>query len=108
MDFGVSDPAEDISTRYKYKRLSGHNAIRVIELLPECDGEEIHIHLHETTLEEAPAYQTLSYEWGGTKGSLLIQCSSSILLVTANLLAALRRLRFSTLRRYLWVDAICS
>jgi len=29
------------------------------------------------------------------------------MLVTTNLLAALRRLRFSTLPRYLWVDAIC-
>ncbi|KAH6672072.1 heterokaryon incompatibility protein-domain-containing protein, partial [Halenospora varia] len=107
MDFGFSGRAEDISTRYKYRRLSDHNAIRVIELLPECDGEEIHIHLHEVTLQEAPAYQALSYEWGETKGSHSIRYDSSILLVTTNLLAALRRLRFSTLRRYLWVDAIC-
>ena len=44
---------------------------------------------------------------GKPKGSHLIRCDSSILLVTTNLLAALRRLRFSTLRRYLWIDAIC-
>jgi hypothetical protein len=107
MNSEISGHAEDISTRYKYRPLLGHNAIRVIELLPERDGKEIHIHLHETTLQEAPAYQTLSYEWGEPKGSHSIRCSGSILLVTTNLLAALRRLRFSTLRRYLWVDAIC-
>ncbi|KAE9367886.1 HET-domain-containing protein [Stipitochalara longipes BDJ] len=106
MDYGISG-TEYISAKYKYKRLSGHNTVRIIELLPERDGEEIHIHLHEVTLQEAPAYQALSYEWGEIKGSHSIRCDSSILLVTTNLLAALRRLRFLTLRRYLWVDAIC-
>jgi hypothetical protein len=107
MDYGISGRGKDISIKYKYRRLSGHDTIRVIELLPERDGEEILIYLHEVTLQEAPAYQALSYEWGKTKGSHSIRCDGSVLLVTINLLAALRRLRFSTFRRYLWIDAIC-
>ena len=67
MDYGISGRGKDISTKYKYRCLSGHDTIRVIELLPERDGEGILIYLHEVTLQEAPAYQALSYEWGETE-----------------------------------------
>ena len=103
----MSSSSADLRAPYKYERLSGPTSIRVLELLPECDGEGIWIHLHETSLQDVPPYQSLSYEWGEIEGSQSIRCSNGSLLVTTNLLAALRRLRYSTLRRYLWIDALC-
>ncbi|KAF4618001.1 hypothetical protein G7Y89_g15004 [Cudoniella acicularis] len=96
-----------LSAPYKYEPLSGPQSIRIAELVPQRDGERIQISLHETTLQDTPAYETLSYEWGESKGSQTIACGNGTLLITTNLLAALRRLRHPTLRRHLWIDAIC-
>lgn len=97
----------DAAGLYQYDSLAGPDSIRLVELLPLSDGEDIKICLHVTTLLDSPAYQTLSYEWGETIGTHPIWCHGATLLVTSNLLAALERLRLPSLRRFLWIDAIC-
>src|SRR5271167_515723 len=99
--------SQDAGRIYQYQSLSGLDSIRLVELLPLSEGEDIKIYLHETTLQESPAYQALSYEWGETEGSHPIWCDGSTLLVTSNLMTALKRLKLPTLRRYLWIDAVC-
>ncbi|KAH8883497.1 heterokaryon incompatibility, partial [Thozetella sp. PMI_491] len=52
-------------------------------------------------------YEALSYVWGPPNFSESISCHGVACKVTPNLLAALRRLRYTNKDRTLWVDAIC-
>lgn len=95
------------SSRYNYERLSCRDSIRIVELLPEQHGEEIQINLYETNLRGTPQYETLSYEGSEVNDSHLRLNEGATLFVTINLVAALRRVRYPTVSRYLWIDAIC-
>jgi Heterokaryon incompatibility protein (HET) len=92
---------------YQYQPLLRSDSIRIVELFSIQDSEDIRLFLHETNLLDAPAFQTLSYEWGEPVRTHPIACGEGHIFVTANLLAALKRLRLPTLRRYLWIDAVC-
>ncbi|EME39434.1 hypothetical protein DOTSEDRAFT_114076, partial [Dothistroma septosporum NZE10] len=103
----------------------GENAIRILDILPASGGYHdaaVHCKLREFRLdlwpESQPAdYCALSYAWGPTSGdgSHLTQkiiCDGHSLPVTANLHAALKRIRQKTAeeqlpRTSLWVDALC-
>jgi hypothetical protein len=52
-------------------------------------------------------YEALSYTWGGEEKPYSITIKEHKLDVTANLYAALLRLRDYSLERIIWVDAIC-
>jgi hypothetical protein len=57
-------------------------------------------------LKEHP-YEALSYCWGEKPGRIIESSSGKIIPITANLEAALRRMRHAVDPRLLWVDAIC-
>lgn len=67
--------------------------------------EPIRCELYNAYLQDRPHYEALSYVWG--KGRRLILLNGGFREVTANLEAALRRLRYSHDDRHLWVDALC-
>ncbi|KIW13888.1 hypothetical protein PV08_06669 [Exophiala spinifera] len=97
---------------YKHKPLSPGRCTRVLLLHPNKDRTApIQISLLETALpedkEERAMYEALSYVWGAKTGDQKIDCDGSPLLVTANCLAALQRLRLDDTPRSLWIDAIC-
>ncbi|GAB1206045.1 hypothetical protein APSETT445_004726 [Aspergillus pseudonomiae] len=101
----------DKMSAYNYTLLPpGHNTIRMLRLLPnknraaliECELIE-----HPLKEQEEQAYEALSYVWGSTENPSSICVNSYALEVTANLHAALSRLRYERFPRLLWVDAIC-
>ena len=56
---------------------------------------------------DVPAYDALSYCWGGESPPASILLSGAPLCITPNLAAALTRLRHPDRPRYLWADQIC-
>jgi hypothetical protein len=92
-----------------YLELIAGNVIRIVELLPGAPNDPITLRLSIHELEHAPDYEALSYVWGDANNRTPIQCNGKTLRVTANLAAALRRIRYPdpNRSRFIWVDAIC-
>lgn len=98
---------------YSYTPLEDHH-IRLLELRPGTRGTVIHIDLipMELSPQARPSYHALSYAWGSPTldHEVLVESgesSSRILRVTQNLYVALQHLRYGSMPRRLWVDAIC-
>lgn len=85
------------------------NSIRVLELRPGSNEEEIECNLVNNPLppNEATAYKALSYCWGDASDWVPITVNGARLDVTRNLHAGLRRLRLESESRRIWVDAVC-
>ena len=101
---------------YRYQPLSPGN-IRLLRLLPYGgdSAAPVHCRLIEYPLEEHHQvnhlYEALSYVWGDPTErfsiSVLSESEACDFEVTANLHAALLRLRDRYFDRILWIDAIC-
>ncbi|KAF2495476.1 HET-domain-containing protein [Lophium mytilinum] len=101
---------------YRYsplKRRIGANSIRLLRLLPnEDENAMIECQLFEYFFPDPDTgthlYEALSYVWGDPQTNrsriLLSNCPFG---VTANLHAALSRLRNRYIERVIWIDAIC-
>lgn len=97
---------------YVYQALTSRRSIRLLRLLPSMDASEAHQgQLFECSLEDVPeqefTYEALSYAWGDPETSYVIKIDGLDLPVTANLHAALKRLREKRRMRLLWIDALC-
>jgi len=91
---------------YAYTGLQPQS-IQIARLFPGKPTDELNISLHNVELLRAPDYEALSYEWGTRKGEEFVCCEGGNVPITANLLAALKKLRLRSESRYLWMDAIC-
>ncbi|PMD38060.1 hypothetical protein L207DRAFT_431857, partial [Hyaloscypha variabilis F] len=80
---------------------------RLLDLHPGRSEEGVMCKLRVADLETLPVYEALSYVWGDPNALTHIKVNGTTLHVTANLNAALRRLRHSSTMRCLWVDALC-
>lgn len=103
----VGLPSQPVHSSYQYQSLQTLKVIRLAELLPGTSSDPIHILLHPRTLSDLPGYAAASYEWGESIRQHKIFCGGSVLKVTANLFALLRRFRSSVETQLLWIDAIC-
>ena len=83
------------------------NEIRVLTLHAGLWPDPVRCSLRTARLEDNPYYEALSYAWGDPAIRLPIFLDGSVCHVTANLAAALRRLRHLNRDRQLWVDALC-
>ncbi|KAK4158650.1 heterokaryon incompatibility protein-domain-containing protein, partial [Cladorrhinum sp. PSN259] len=81
--------------------------IRLLTVHPGGFDDEIKCSLHLTSLDETIAFTALSYVWGDPSICEPIIVNGSVVSVTVNLKAALRRLRQEENPQVLWVDAIC-
>ena len=92
------------------EEVNGTPSIRLLSLEP-MDPEEgsqiIRCHLTSVLLDQAPAYEALSYCWGDMTDMLPISCNDSLLQIGASLKSALLYLRRKDQTRLLWIDAIC-
>jgi hypothetical protein len=68
--------------------------------------EPITCGLHVVSLSTKPEYKALSYVWGDAEDKLPILVCGEELMVTRNLEAGLRHMRFHG-HQTLWIDAIC-
>ncbi|KAK4182741.1 ankyrin repeat-containing domain protein [Podospora australis] len=98
-----------LSARYQYRPLPERSFIRVLELQPAYSEDDIiSFNLVQVDLRRQPRYQALSYEWGERSGLIPVLCDGRIVLITPNLKAALKHIRFQQDRVVtLWVDAVC-
>ncbi|KAK7991055.1 hypothetical protein PG990_015335 [Apiospora arundinis] len=81
---------------------------RLLTLLPSPNFDaEIQCLLDVVSLDETTDFEALSYVWGDPTIREPISVGGDNVLVTTNLIAALRRLRKPESRRVLWVDAVC-
>lgn len=99
---------------YDYRSLNFElgQEVRLIVLQPGEGQQSIRCEIIHTNLDEDPEYAAVSYTWADENGndskSQLIFClNGTIIPVTANCEAALRRIRHPGLKRRLWIDAIC-
>ena len=93
--------------RYQHRPLEHPDSIRLLHLQPGLFEDEIQIELREVTLSQQLRYEALSYVWGSPTADDPISCHGEELFVTANCVAATRRLRHRKKHRTLWIDAIC-
>jgi hypothetical protein len=93
--------------KYKHKRFSDEDSIRLLQLQPGVFNEDVKITLIEAPLSKLPKYEALSYVWGSPTPDTAISCHELELLVTENCVLAMRRLRRRFTTRLLWIDAIC-
>jgi Heterokaryon incompatibility protein (HET) len=86
----------------------GDNPIRLLVLESATQlSAPIKCGLVYTRLPLDPLYEALSYTWGTQSPSQCIYLNGNPFEVTESLEAALRRLRYPSRERTLWVDAIC-
>jgi hypothetical protein len=107
-----------LSTPGCYRTPLSRDSIRLLRLFPHEDNKApiecqlFHYSLRELEVRTHP-YDALSYAWGdqAEAQSIFIREQSSTskqsLPVTDNLHAALSRLRYAYLDRFLWIDAVC-
>ncbi|KAG9189715.1 hypothetical protein G6011_06583 [Alternaria panax] len=111
-------PPPRISNRFQYRPLdpSEGEDIRLLCLYPGEFHEPIRCDLLHASLDDDIEYEALSYTWASEDGdaslSQRISCAYigeeqiSVLPVTSSCASALRRLRFPSQERMLWVDAL--
>ncbi|KAE9363923.1 HET-domain-containing protein [Stipitochalara longipes BDJ] len=96
-----------------YSRLSPRSdSIRLLGLLPNKDETApIQCEVFEYSVQESSKenhlYEALSYVWGSPETPKSISIGKHSLPVTANLHAALSRLRNHSFKRIIWVDFVC-
>lgn len=109
---GSRQKGQAVKSDYSYSHLP-EGYIRLLRLLPHRDKTApIHCDIFCYPLLELAGstphlYSALSYVWGCPEKTQYISIGSRNLSITANLHAALSRLRDNFLERILWVDAIC-
>ncbi|PVI01611.1 hypothetical protein DM02DRAFT_613548 [Periconia macrospinosa] len=86
--------------------------IRLINLRPGNYSEPIVCEIVRANLLDSPKYEALSYTWADENGDdalsshIICAMCGSLIDITANCDAALRRLRHQTATRTIWVDSI--
>ncbi|KIX09356.1 uncharacterized protein Z518_00435 [Rhinocladiella mackenziei CBS 650.93] len=81
--------------------------IRILDLLPGGDGDDIHGILRDVGLGDGEQYEALSYVWGDGTNLRTVKVSGRSIEVTETLFAALKRLRNQRATRSLWADQLC-
>jgi hypothetical protein len=86
----------------------GSREFRLLRLLPSVEFDsEIHCQLFESSLDNCPSYEAISYVWGDANITVPVQLHDTTRSVTTNLGLALRYLRLAEEERIIWVDALC-
>ena len=101
----------DIDTDvYEYSTLH-ENQIRLLHLYPGLYDDELLSSLEDTTLEQRPRYEALSYTWGTSIKNCHISCRTDTglkrITITSNLQVALLRMRSTERTRIFWIDQVC-
>jgi hypothetical protein len=106
------DSDNEPQNTYPYSPLLAPGNIRLLRLMPHKDkSARIQCQLFNYPLQESSdethLYEALSYVWGSSDELYSIAIDGYDMHVTANLHAALLRLRNRFIERIIWVDAIC-
>ena len=105
----------DSQNSYQYQHLNGVDEFRLLIISPGSFDDALHGEVITTKFSgtDRPVYEALSYTWADQAGDDERSCEflcgqdHSIIRITKNCQAAIRRLRLSEKKRWLWIDAIC-
>lgn len=86
---------------------SADREIRLLDLLPGGRYDPIRCATRVVSLDQNPAFETVSYVWGDSIEERAIEVSGRSIPITKNLYAGLLRLRQTNEERTLWIDQIC-
>jgi hypothetical protein len=92
--------------KHEYRPLKA-NEIRLLVLNPGAPDEPIECYLEHYNVNQAKAYQALSYVWGSTQDPGAIQVDGSDFTVTRSLMDFFTSFRSEYDCFVLWIDAIC-
>ncbi|KAL9120434.1 MAG: hypothetical protein Q9187_003013 [Circinaria calcarea] len=94
---------------FQYSSLdSTQSDIRLISLLPGTKSDELRCELLHISPQDNPLYEALSYTWGEQSlGKCTIVLNNLAFSITPNLGIALYHLRYESVARILWIDALC-
>ena len=113
----VSQSYSELINLYDLNLVADPDSIRLLSLEPaDSDEADLHATILTARLGESPTYEALSYVWGedvftetlhlivGNHASFEIRSKVQI---TQSLASALRAFHRKTVKRFLWVDAVC-
>ena len=96
---------------FRYNELLAHDeTIRLLQIAPSTNLDSsvpLECSILKTRLELAPVYTALSYTWGNDVATASLSIDGLSFMIRPNLHSALLALRYVSLKRILWVDAIC-
>lgn len=101
-----ADLSSSSQAQYEYRPLKP-DEVRLLVLNPGLPDEPIQCFLETYTVNQAKAYDALSYVWGDTQDSCSIQVDGCPFKVTRNLYDFLTSYRTDRSCPVLWIDAIC-
>ena len=82
--------------------------IRLLKLLPTSDEhDQISCEICHVSLQFAPEYAAISYEWKSIQGTASVRAATRLLNISKSLESALRSMREEDPPRMLWADGIC-
>jgi hypothetical protein len=112
-DAGRSSPYElraqtSLTRNSPYTPIDSENGgIRLVEIEPgKFDDPIVMRFIQSNLVNGSHAYEALSYVWGTEFSTSRVIVDEKPITITANLECALRHLRFTVLKRILWIDAI--
>src|ERR1700753_2792261 len=92
----------------EYETLPDIDFIRILEILPGKENDQIRCRLHVTTLAEAEnTYDAISYVWGDPGELATILINKKPVDININLADALRAIRHPKKAKRVWADAVC-
>lgn len=96
---------------YQYTPLSSESSLRLIRLKGTSGlqrlTEAVEIELFEVSLQDAPAFEAVSYAWDHADEGATLMCNGRQLHVSAIVLEIIRTLdRISSIGVF-WIDAVC-
>lgn len=101
--------------KYQYQHLTEVNQFRILVISPGSFNEKLHGRLIISDFSDSSRrpYDALSYTWADDEGDakglseFYSDDDKSIIWITKNCEAAIRRLRRSDQERFVWIDALC-
>ncbi|KAL5319118.1 hypothetical protein ACEPPN_012167 [Leptodophora sp. 'Broadleaf-Isolate-01'] len=101
------DESQSSLPAYKYIPLKSPRHIRVLELKKKCFFSEPSCELRQLSLDDAPAFEALSYTWGVSPPSIPLEVTGSRILVTSAVEEFLFHQRSFFRSKLFWIDSVC-
>lgn len=96
---------------YQFTPLSSASSVRLLRLTDPIASqgftESAGIELFEVPIEDAPAFEAVSYAWDHTDARLPLLCDGKQLEVSPDVLDMIMTLNLISTVRVFWVDAVC-
>ena len=105
----VQTTASTHHTPFRYSKLGHERCIRLLKLVPWFPGREYELRcsIIDTTIDDAPRYNALSYTWGSPEKSATLLIDGQALPITTGLATALLHCQWMNCAEPMWIDQIC-